>query len=106
MSNVEIFLPPPGQREAAVAFEALAEQMQLRSTVGIVRFVKRRNTPPLLGVLHPGSSGLIAPNGDIVTRACFYFSRLPFAEDIRSYGSSSCDLALTFPQPDVPCRAS
>jgi len=53
MSNVECIVPLPGDEPAAIAIAALAQALADTNSVAIVRFVKRANSVPQLGVLTP-----------------------------------------------------
>jgi len=53
MANVECVGPLPGDEAAATALAAIAQAMKESNSVGIVRYVKRANSAPLLGVVTP-----------------------------------------------------
>lgn len=53
MSNVEMFVAPPGDNDAAVALSALVHALAETGSAAIVRYVKRANALPYLGCLLP-----------------------------------------------------
>lgn len=76
LSNVEIMVPGPDNPSAATAFSALVNALAETSLVAIVRYVKRANSAPQLGVLIPYVKGHYD---------AFLYAKLPFAGDIRQY---------------------
>jgi ATP-dependent DNA helicase 2 subunit 2 len=53
MGNTECMVPPPGDQNAAIAFSSLVHALLETDSVAIVRYVKRANSVPYLGVLCP-----------------------------------------------------
>jgi len=64
MGNVEILVPPPEDKDAAVAISALVHALAETGSAAIVRYIKRANALPYLGCLLP---------------SMLLFSLLPFA---------------------------
>lgn len=76
MSNVEVFVSPPGDSPSSVALSALVHALAETESIGVVRYVKRARSFPHLGVVIPA----IKTDYD-----CLYYVNVPFAEDLRSY---------------------
>lgn len=68
--------------EEAAFISALVHALEETDSVGIVRFVKRVNSQPSLGVIYP----CIKSNTEY-----FCFHKLPFAEDLRQYPFAPLD---------------
>jgi ATP-dependent DNA helicase 2 subunit 2 len=75
-ADVECIVSLPGDSDAATALSALIHALAETNSVAIVRFVKRKNAPPQLGVLTPS----IKTDHEVL-----YYNKLPFSEDIRQY---------------------
>ncbi|KAI4356806.1 hypothetical protein L6164_000794 [Bauhinia variegata] len=80
MKDVYIFLPEPGNTKAILAVSALARAMKEMNKVAILRCVWRQGQANVvIGVLTPNVSDRESiPDS-------FYFSVLPFAEDVREF---------------------
>eukprot|EP01117_Protostelium_nocturnum_P014755 TRINITY_DN5645_c0_g1_i1.p1 TRINITY_DN5645_c0_g1~~TRINITY_DN5645_c0_g1_i1.p1 ORF type:complete len:726 (-),score=197.55 TRINITY_DN5645_c0_g1_i1:67-2244(-) len=76
MGTTEMVIPLPADEVAQVALSSLIHALAETESVAIVRYVKRANSIPHLGVLIPH----IKPGVE-----CLYFNSLPFAEDLRQY---------------------
>jgi ATP-dependent DNA helicase 2 subunit 2 len=88
IGNAECIVPEPGDEHAAVALAALVRAMLETESVAIIRYVKRNNSVPHLGVLVP----YIHYSSEIRSDwECFYYIKLPFAEDLRQYPFASLD---------------
>lgn len=86
MGSVDAIVPLPADDTASQAISALAQAMESAGSVAIVRFVKRANSAPQLGVLSPHQN-------DRKGYACLYFNKLPLHEDIRNYTFASLGAA-------------
>jgi hypothetical protein len=53
MSTTDIIVPDPAAPKGAIGLSALIKGLQGEKRVAIVRFVKRKNGAPQLGVLTP-----------------------------------------------------
>jgi hypothetical protein len=53
MSGVDCVVPAPDNQVASLALSALVHALAHTGRVAIVRYVKRANSPPTLGVLTP-----------------------------------------------------
>eukprot|EP01102_Stenamoeba_stenopodia_P012456 TRINITY_DN3947_c0_g2_i1.p1 TRINITY_DN3947_c0_g2~~TRINITY_DN3947_c0_g2_i1.p1 ORF type:complete len:754 (+),score=228.50 TRINITY_DN3947_c0_g2_i1:208-2469(+) len=82
MGNVECIVAEPGDESAAVALSALVHALFETESVCIIRYVKRANSIPHLGVLMPHIKA---------DYECLFYCKLPFAEDIRQYPFASLD---------------
>ena len=82
--SVDVIVPAPGNAAAALALSAFARACATGDAKRgiLVRFVKRQNSAPRLGILTP----VVEPNLE-----GFYFNQLPFAEDVRSFTFASFD---------------
>jgi ATP-dependent DNA helicase 2 subunit 2 len=80
MADTEAIVALPTDNCAATALSAIIHAMAETDSCAIVRFVKRKNAPPQLGILTPS----IKPDYEVL-----YYNKLPFAEDIRQYPFAS-----------------
>eukprot|EP01132_Coremiostelium_polycephalum_P004803 gene4803-5989_t len=76
MTSTEVFVPPPGDKTAEIAFSAFVHGLAETNQVAIIRYVKKNSGSPYLGYLFPH----IKPGYE-----CLYYNTLPFADDIRQY---------------------
>eukprot|EP01012_Entosiphon_sulcatum_P025587 TRINITY_DN30931_c0_g1_i1.p1 TRINITY_DN30931_c0_g1~~TRINITY_DN30931_c0_g1_i1.p1 ORF type:complete len:790 (+),score=120.93 TRINITY_DN30931_c0_g1_i1:94-2370(+) len=76
MGTTYVFCTPPGSTAASTAFSALLHGMYETNKWAIVRYVRCKNSPPVVGVLVP----CIKPGREFA-----FFHALPFAEDIRTF---------------------
>lgn len=89
--TVDAIIAPPGDRVGEFGVSALASALQETGKVAIVRYVKRKNAQPLLGVLTPQivrDASECEQLGEGYRQANFdylHFNRLPFAEDLRDF---------------------
>jgi ATP-dependent DNA helicase 2 subunit 2 len=81
----------PGDFSAALALSALIHACYDTAKVAVVRYVKRQNGPPMLGILIP------VVKADV---EAFYFNQLPFEEDIRE------SVRPPSPAPRYSCHSS
>lgn len=72
----------PGDFSAALSLSALIHACYDTAKVAVVRYVKRNNDRPLLGILIP------VVKADV---ECFYWNQLPFEEDIREYSFAALE---------------
>lgn len=89
--TVDAIVPAAGNPSGQIGVSALATALNDTGRVAIVRYVKRKNAQPLLGVLTPVlvrdpadceelGEGYRTANFDYL-----HFNRLPFAEDLRDF---------------------
>jgi len=87
ISTVDCIVAQPGDYTSALGLSALIHACYDTAKVAVVRYVKRQDANPLLGILIP------------VVKAdmeAFYFNQLPFEEDIRDFPFSGLeDVHLT-----------
>lgn len=76
MSHVDCIVSEPDNHEAAQALSAFIHALFELEKCCIVRYVKRKNDRPLLGVLTVHVSSVYE---------ALYFNQLPFAEDVRDF---------------------
>ncbi|KYQ93240.1 ATP-dependent DNA helicase [Tieghemostelium lacteum] len=76
MANTEVLVSPPGDTVAESSLSALIHAMAETNQVALVRFVKKANSSPNLGVLTPQIKA---------DYECLYYNTLPFTDDIRQY---------------------
>lgn len=82
-----------GNLEAQVKLSSLAQAMRSQQKLALVRFVRRANAEPKIGVLHPVDR---APTeGDDVGSEYFHFAEVPFSEDLKRYAFPSLDRVVT-----------
>ncbi|XP_065070753.1 X-ray repair cross-complementing protein 5-like [Rhopilema esculentum] len=74
---VYLFVPQPGDKDAAIALSALVHALEETNTVALVRYCRCKNAVPSLAFLAP----LIK-----VHYEGLYMIFLPFVEDLRRYG--------------------
>lgn len=72
----------PGDYSSALALSALIHACYDTAKVAVVRYVKRMNDRPLLGILIP----VVKADMEV-----FYFNQLPFEEDIREFPFSGLE---------------
>ncbi len=76
MGTVDCIVAEPGDFSSALALSALIHALYEKRSVAVVRYVKRKNSNPLFGILTP----LIKPDVE-----CLYFNQLPYVEDMRDF---------------------
>ena len=76
MGCVDVIVSEPGDERAGIALTAFVRACIDTKKGIVVRFVKRNNSPPKLGLLIPFVDGAVS---------AFYHSILPFSEDIRDF---------------------
>jgi ATP-dependent DNA helicase 2 subunit 2 len=95
LSSVDVVVPEPDSKSASVGIASLAHALHRTQHVAIVRYVKRKNAAPILGVLTPciangfPDSNLLGE--DASTFTCLLLNQLPFAEDLRLFTFPSFD---------------
>lgn len=76
--------------QAQVQLSSLAMAMKAQGKYALVRFVRRANAEPKLGVLHP------VTRADEDTAAdYFHFAEIPFSDDLKRYTFPSLDRVIT-----------
>jgi len=94
MKDVCLFVPKPGNKEAALAVSAIARAMGQMNKVAIVQCVWRHDQGNVaLGVLTPNISS------ENNVQDSFYFNVLPFAKDIGKFQFPSFSRLPSFSQP-------
>jgi len=71
MGTVDCIVAEPGDYTSALSLSALIHALYEKESVAVVRYVKRKNSNPLFGILTP----LIKPDVE-----CLYFNQLPYVE--------------------------
>ncbi|XP_062520922.1 X-ray repair cross-complementing protein 5-like [Corticium candelabrum] len=77
-----VFVPAPGDEQAAVALSALIHALEETGMGAIVKYAFRNNVEPKIGVLTAHIK---------LHYECLIFTQLPFAEDVRQYTFASLD---------------
>jgi len=72
----DVVVPEPNKPASACAVSALTRAMIEKNVIAVVKYVKRQNANPILGVLTPTV---------LDTVDCWFLNQIPFAEDIRDY---------------------
>jgi len=94
MKDVCLFVPKPGNKEAALAVSAIARAMGQMNKVAIVQCVWRHDQGNVaLGVLTPNISS------ENNVQDSFYFNVLPFAKDIGKFQFPSFSRLPSLSQP-------
>lgn len=71
--------PEQASLRSCTAFSALAQSLRDLNQVALCRFVKRKDTDPILGIMFPSTD-----LAQITTNpACLFFLKMPFADDVR-----------------------
>jgi len=92
MSSVDLIVAEPGNESAGLALSALIHGLAELDQVALVRYVKRKNSAPVVGILTP----VIKPEFE-----CLYFCAIPYAEDVREFEFASFSTNPAF----VPSKA-
>lgn len=103
MAGVDCVVPAPDDRVASMALSALVHALGNTGRVAIVRYVKRANSVPTLGVLTPynakaGGAPDMGEGGHPFD--CLFLNALPFCEDVRTYEFAPLGLAPHKPSAD------
>ena len=76
MSTVDCIIAEPGNELAELAMSSLIHSLYELDKIMVVRYVKRANDRPLIGICTPCISNELE---------CLYFNQLPYTQDIRDY---------------------
>jgi ATP-dependent DNA helicase 2 subunit 2 len=98
IGSADVVVPPPNNPVATNALSAMARALAEMKEVAFVRYVKRANGAPAVGILLPAlkdlppeTAGSVPTYDPFIVRPspldidCLYFVPLPFNEDIRKY---------------------
>ncbi|CAO1630381.1 unnamed protein product [Sympodiomycopsis kandeliae] len=75
--------------EAQVQLSSLAKAMQLQEKLALVRFVRKQNAEPKLGILYP------VVRAEETQAEYFHFAEVPFSEDLKRYTFPSLERVVT-----------
>ncbi|PWN23548.1 SPOC domain-like protein [Microstroma glucosiphilum] len=76
--------------QAQVQLSSLSMAMKAQGKYALVRFVRRANAEPKLGVLHP-----VTRSDEDTAADYFHFSEIPFSDDLKRYTFPSLDRVIT-----------
>ncbi|CAM9149816.1 unnamed protein product [Ascophyllum nodosum] len=94
MDETYVVVAEPESAQSAGAVSSLVRAMKNLNQVALVRFVKRKNSEPWLGVLIPDPTG-------VVSHPRWLFQKLPFSEDVRDYTFPSFSKAPSSRKPSA-----
>lgn len=76
--------------EAQLKMSSISKAMRQQEKLALVRFVRRQNADPKIGILYP----VDRDQGEIAAEY-FHFAEVPFSEDLKRYTFPSLDRVLT-----------
>lgn len=90
LGNIWNIFADSNNLEAQLQMSSLVKAMKAQGKIAIVRFVRRQNSEPKLGVLYPVTRIPGETEADY-----FHFAEVPFAEDLKRYPFPSLERVIT-----------